>query len=446
MAKKLVHLVLLVFALEFGIQAQFDDVYYDPNAFGRDKKQLPRAAREIPQSPEQSSADGDGDFDWEEGFDDSQYEYSARIRRFHRPFGFFDYYAPCYVYPYFYDPCWDDPWWYWDGDIYSFSWNPYGNFWRWRRWRYFYAPPPYISLFWSPWSFYWGGWGSWNYWGPGFGFGNVCGWNAWCVTNACPIFGVGFFDNNSRSHPTSSGRDRYYGSRRQGFVNTSKNGPVRVFNPSAPTVNSTETLGGVGLLPANDHNGDSNLGTVFENKEHQSPNIDPERSPKPNNDRVGSAQTPRHTFDSPRGDERSKPQKSIVSHPILESTYSPVRPSVSSDQKKFGQERLPRPDRKAPDMDFQPHGISPRESQSGKVSPAASRAATGQDGQKQGAGRHRAVDLDNQLLEKSVPNDRNKLGRSEFSPPTRFDGPKTTSPSVGGSAIIRNTGGRHSPR
>ena len=124
--------VFLAFVSQ-GIQAQFDDIYYDPNKI-REKERIryeePVKVEEETTPAEFSRDDYDDDFgEWE----DQDYYYSSRIKRFHRPYRGFDYYDPIYVSYYVYDPFAFDPW-YYDRDIYMMGYG-YRDYYRWRHWH-----------------------------------------------------------------------------------------------------------------------------------------------------------------------------------------------------------------------------------------------------------------------------------------------------------------------
>src|SRR5690606_8979679 len=150
----LVSMFLVVFST--GLNAQYDDLYFDPD---RDDDYYTSANNRYDDNDDQSYQDNqsqrdDDDDDYDYDDDDYDFQYTSRIRRFHRPYYGFDYYDPCYVDMYHYDPYWnpggvtvliyDSPWSYnrWNG------WN------RWNRWN---------------------SWNSWGYYDPYWGWNN--GWN-----------------------------------------------------------------------------------------------------------------------------------------------------------------------------------------------------------------------------------------------------------------------------
>ena len=154
-------LLLLVFALCASalirpLSAQTDDVYYDPSTDARPPADY--RTTDQPADANRNYDDGDDQYDGEsyDYEDDYAYEYSSRIRRFHRPVVVYDYYDPFYTDLYFYDP------YYLPGaSIYVGGYNDYWSYRQWRRWQ------RYNS---------WNAWAGWN--NPYYGWGyNTWGWN-----------------------------------------------------------------------------------------------------------------------------------------------------------------------------------------------------------------------------------------------------------------------------
>ena len=132
-----------------------DDLYYDPQT------DRPASSTTVYDAPSNVTRPYNGD-DYDDEYhyedeDDYAYEYSSRIRRFHRRADVFDYYDPFYTDLYFYDPFFSP-----GASIYVANYNDY---WRWRRWN------------------RWNRFNHWNDWGWGntfsFGYNNWCGWNNW---------------------------------------------------------------------------------------------------------------------------------------------------------------------------------------------------------------------------------------------------------------------------
>lgn len=224
------HLVLALFLafISQSIQAQFDDIYYDPdrNAAPYNTQVSPTPTRDDLKdsgdeyrsyNPQESSYD-DEYGEWE----NQDYYYTSRIKRFHRPVYGFGFYDPFYTDYYYYDPYEFNPW-YYDRDIYSSSWRFYAStgpvFWSFR---------PY----WSYWD-YCNGWYGWPY----------SRWNYYSYYQ--PYYHYGGYYHGHDHHDRWYDRpdnDRYhYGSRKFGLTNTSKRGPVRLSNPSPRVI--TETTG-----------------------------------------------------------------------------------------------------------------------------------------------------------------------------------------------------------
>lgn len=175
----------LVFVSAF---AQFDDIYFDPS---QDQAAQSLVASYADQEQLYSEdVKGFYDSDYQEGYDDYDYYYTARIRRFHRPMSGFSYFDPFYADMWYYDPSMvmmapgvtllihNNPW--------SFNRFRRLNYWNYRSWM---TSP---NLFWHDYGYgaygygrnfgfgspYAGlGWGSRNFWNPysGWGFGSFGG-------------------------------------------------------------------------------------------------------------------------------------------------------------------------------------------------------------------------------------------------------------------------------
>ncbi|HLP96246.1 MAG TPA: hypothetical protein VK168_19520, partial [Saprospiraceae bacterium] len=134
-----------------------DDLYYDP---ATDRPATPPATYTDEYQNDNNVTrryDDDDEYYYED--DDYAYEYSSRIRRFHRRSVVVDYYDPFFVDMYNYDPFYSP-----GMTIYVSNYNDY---WTWRRWR------------------RWQRWNSWNSWDYGWGWN--AGWNAW-GWNSCYRF------------------------------------------------------------------------------------------------------------------------------------------------------------------------------------------------------------------------------------------------------------------
>ncbi len=210
----------------------FDDLYYDPETdktlyYGLERKDN-RVYRDRNYSEDyrQNRSNEEG-FDY---YDDYDFYYSSRIRRFHRPFYGFGFFDPVYVDMFYYDPflrpgatilIYDD----------IFAFNSWYRWNRWNRWNSWGWGPSWgwnngvnINIVnigrgwgWDPWG--WNSWNRWNSWGwgPAWGFNNW-GFNSWGFNNfggfyCPPTWGNGFVyntvggirDNNTYYGPRMSG-------------------------------------------------------------------------------------------------------------------------------------------------------------------------------------------------------------------------------------------------
>ncbi len=150
---------LAVFASMTGVNAQ-DDLYYNPD------KDRPAYAVEVrDQNRVTQRYRGDDDYYYDEGYD---FEYSSRIRRFHRPVRVVDYYDPFFVDMWMYDPFFTP-----GVSIYV---GGFADYWMWRRWMRWRA--------WNTWAWhdpFWG-WGF-NPWGWGWNAWNQPWYNPWVWNN-----------------------------------------------------------------------------------------------------------------------------------------------------------------------------------------------------------------------------------------------------------------------
>lgn len=226
---------LLALALNAPLTAQ-DDVYYDP---ATDSKPEP-VYEERPEERNNVTRRYDEDDQYYDE-DDYAYEYSSRIRRFHRPARDIDYYDPFFVDLYYYDPFFLP-----GASIYTYGYNDY---WAWRRWQRWQRWNAWNA--WNPWNNYgWGvGWNSWGGWNVSFGWG---GWNAWnnpfiwnnyyydpyWTWNGCnPYYGNVWVNNNyyynNGNHNNGYTPQTYTGPRRRGT--TVNPGYTRLTNGTTDT-------------------------------------------------------------------------------------------------------------------------------------------------------------------------------------------------------------------
>jgi hypothetical protein len=207
-----------------GIQAQFDDLYFDPDQDSGKKEYYRDNDRDSYKKNDLEEDFYDDDYrEWE----DQDYYYSSRIKRFHRPYRGFDYFHGCYIDYVFYDPYDFNPW-YFSGNIYSSHYG-YRDYYNWRRWHH----QPYHSYsYWNHWDWCWG-WSSYpvtfhyHYWPGNYYSGYYYNYGRYNYYYH-PYQGGGYHNNNDR-HPNGT----YYGSRNLGLTNSSNKGPVRIVTPPA---------------------------------------------------------------------------------------------------------------------------------------------------------------------------------------------------------------------
>lgn len=207
---------LFVLALNMPAIAQ-DDLYYDPSTDTRPTQTTYDEDYDEPSKVTRRYDDDDEYYDE----DDYAYEYSSRIRRFHRPARAIDYYDPFFVDLWYYDPFFLP-----GASIYTYGFNDY---WTWRRWQRYQR--------WNAWNspgFGFGyGFNTWS-WGFNYGWGGYSPWNNPCVWNNYyydpywtwngynPYYGNGwvndnyYYNNNGGSGNGNYRPQTYTGPRRHG--------------------------------------------------------------------------------------------------------------------------------------------------------------------------------------------------------------------------------------
>jgi hypothetical protein len=226
------------------MSAQMDDVYYNPDEVVKTKNNPSSSNRLGSYRPESYSADEKGYTEGENSYyDDYDFYYTSRIRRFHRPLQGFNFFDPYYVDMAYYDPflrsagtmlIYDD--FYSQRAFSRFNrWNSFNNF---NRWNSFGMYDPFYSSWNSPFSRFGSGMSmssfgwvgspfmympSYNYmptWGNGYGYNN------WGQSN----------NNNNTTVTPVDASNGYYGPRRGG----GSVGPVPgARNPEVGTIEST---------------------------------------------------------------------------------------------------------------------------------------------------------------------------------------------------------------
>jgi len=159
--KSLIEMLAVAAVVLFAMPASAqDDLYYDPATDGTYRPPSNNTDN-YPREESKITKRYDDEY-YEE--DDYAYEYSSRIRRFHRPAQVVDYYDPVFVDMWMYDPFYSP-----GASIYVGGYNDY---WRWRRWQRWNR--------WNAWSMYDPYWGAgFNNWGWSVSIGRPWGWNTW---------------------------------------------------------------------------------------------------------------------------------------------------------------------------------------------------------------------------------------------------------------------------
>lgn len=241
--------LLLLAAVLTTANAQYDDVYFDPN---RDAPYTSSKGSRYAKATDNASASA---YNYTSGYDDNSYDYgrdaynaqddyeydfyyTSRIRRFNQPYYGFSFFDPIYVDMHYYDPfinpaatvlIYDN----------FYSYSAFNSWRRWNRWNRFNS---FASWGWTPYTpFYsnWGwnrinnvGWNSWNSWDPWYGpsfannfyVNNFYGVGGGFVSNLyCPPAwggGVGYNTVNVINNNFANPNGTYYGPRNTGVVQT----------------------------------------------------------------------------------------------------------------------------------------------------------------------------------------------------------------------------------
>jgi hypothetical protein len=232
------------------VGAQMDDVYYNPDEVVKLKNNPSSSNRLGSYRPEAYSADETSFSDGADSYyDDYDFYYTSRIRRFHRPLQGFSFFDPYYIDMAYYDPfmrsattmlIYDD---FYSQRMFSrFNrWNNFNSFGNFNRWNSFGMNDPFSMGWNSPFS---------RFGGMGMSM-NSFGWvgspmmfmPSYNFYNFIPTWGNGygynnFGQNNNNNNPVSpvDASNGYYGPRRGG----GSVGPVPgARNPEIGTIESS---------------------------------------------------------------------------------------------------------------------------------------------------------------------------------------------------------------
>ncbi|MBK8425205.1 MAG: hypothetical protein IPL27_04135 [Lewinellaceae bacterium] len=253
-----------------------DDLYYDPatDAPAPTVRTNNNSDDSEYREPSNITRRYDNDDEYYNEDDDYAYQYSSRIRRFHRPARVIDYYDPFFVDLYYYDPFFMP-----GNSIYTYGYNDY---WTWRQWR--------RAQRWNSW-YSWGVGPVWSSWGWNSCYSGFNAWNNpwamnnyyydpyWTMNGFNPYYGNNNWANNNYYYSNtgnSSGYQpkTYTGVRRHGStVNT---GYARI----------AESNGALGRLAAKTD------GPVLENRGTRGApkNMEPTRPTAPPTDRTRASE------------------------------------------------------------------------------------------------------------------------------------------------------------
>lgn len=222
--KSLILLFLAFWIAAFGnaLQAQTDDVYYDPSTDAPPPADYQTTTE--PANVSRGYDDGDDQYD-DEFYDydnDYAYEYSSRIRRFHRSTVVYDYYDPFYTDLWVYDPFYLP-----GASIYVVGYDDYytyrhwRNWNRWNRWNAWGGYDPYCGYGYNSWG-YGGGWNSYSPWYNPYVCNNYYYDPYWTWNGYNPYYNGNVWVNNNYYYDNNNGYhsgyapQTYTGPRRHG--------------------------------------------------------------------------------------------------------------------------------------------------------------------------------------------------------------------------------------
>ncbi|MBK9984190.1 MAG: hypothetical protein IPP15_17775 [Saprospiraceae bacterium] len=235
--------------------AQFDDVYYDPD----NTNTVVDNNYNINDSDTGYSSQDDVtyyDNDEYQYYDDYDYYYSSRIKRFYRPSYGAEFYDPYYVDSYNYDPFYNDSYYYPGATIYlSFGNSSYWDYRNWRRWNRWNSYHHFNNWCLTPTNYYYAynNWcsPSYNYWGGYNGYYSYSNYYN-NYYNSCPYPVSNYYGithSTVTNVNTGGTRGTYYGPRITGNTGSSPRGPVANPGSVQPTYKDKDS----GLTQSNDN-------------------------------------------------------------------------------------------------------------------------------------------------------------------------------------------------
>lgn len=238
-------IAVLISLLPSVVVSQFDDLYFRPG-----KDVLPAFAERNNSGARSNVAASAGNYDeydeivyGNEYYDDYDYSYTNRIRRFHSPARVINY----YTFDGWYDDFYYDPF-FPGNNVNVFIGSPFIRPWGWNTWNVGWG---WNSWGWNSWGPGWGwnawhrpwGWNSWNTWNVGWGW-NSWGWNSWGPGwgwNSCPS--VWYVNNN------------FFGNNWNGWNNWNNGNQNRVVNSSRRGGSTSSSTRGISASPRREVSG-----------------------------------------------------------------------------------------------------------------------------------------------------------------------------------------------
>ena len=407
-------LAFFTLALQVPAQAQ-DDLYFDP---ATDQPVAPAATN----SQDDNYSEGNsnvtrrynGDDDEYRDEDDYAYEYSSRIRRFHRPTRAMDYYDPYYVDLYNYDPFFLP-----GTTIYTHGYN---DFWTWRRWQRWNR--------WNSFNSYNYGWGCNNYspWGWNNGYQGHNAWSNpgvfnnyyydpyWTWNGYNPYYSNGwnnndyYYNNNNNNNNNGNGSGNY---RPQTYTGVRRGGTT--VNPGYARISETgngrltsSTKGAQTIELTNRPNGRITPGGQEVPANGQVERTTPANGRRPTPQAPNGEATDRNTAPAQR------PRRSTETRPRTETTPTPSRRPPT-------QQTTPREETQ---RGRQPETRPTRPSQ-GTEQPRPTRR---QESTSEGSGRQRSTEEAQPTRRQTEERSEERPARTESRPATRSETPQTESP------------------
>lgn len=223
---KMLGVVIAAVLFSGAAYGQFDDVYYNPGA-DDDYHATSLSKSSSNYYDEESYDDRYYDDDSYDHFDDYDYYYTSRIKRFHRPYRGFGFYDPCYVDRYYYDPfAFSYNHWYPGSSIYISFGNPWNSWNRWQHWnRHSYWGDPYYRYYsYNYWNRPSWAWNNYNYGYYGYNSYNYSGYNNYYYNGYCPTPVANIYNVYNPGTFNSNPNGTHYGPRTTGTVKSSPRG------------------------------------------------------------------------------------------------------------------------------------------------------------------------------------------------------------------------------